>query len=402
MSKLLTPLDATVVRVGLGAVLTREWTRLRADFWDLGMLTWIPILLYLLTWWIFAGGVARDIAIAVIDEDQSAVSLQLIRSLDASPGVTVVAHPANGAEAMHLLRERSAYGFVVIPRGFETNLVGGRSTSVQWFYNGQFSAHVGGLSRDVRNVVSNMSARLEMNARTMRGNSIVQAAQQFEPIRIRLVTLFNENTSYESFLVMALIPSLLQIFVVVAVVTGIGRELRDATVPQWLESANGKWGVAVVGKLTFPMMAFFLQALLFLLFFSVLRDWAVAGSMAAIIVSLLLLVLSYLGVGLLLIGITLSLRNALSAAAFITAPAFAYAGQAFPLLSMPPLARAWAEALPLTHYLQLQSRHWLAGASWRYGVNEMLILLGFAIGCGIFGFFLLSRRANVPAAWGKT
>jgi ABC-2 type transport system permease protein len=390
------------VQPGVRSALGREWGRLRADFWDMGMLSWIPLVLYLVTWWIFAGGIARDIPIAVIDQDHSAVSRQLVRWLDAAPGVAVVGEAPTGAAAMPLLRERRAYGLVLIPRGFGTDLVGGRAASVQWFYNAQFSAHVGGLTRDVRALVSTLSAGVELGGRIRRGASGVQAAQQFEPIRMRLVTLFNESTSYESFLAMALIPSMLQIFVVVAVVTTIGRELRDGTVPQWLASANGSWAAAVAGKLAFPLAAFVLQALLFLLFFTVLRGWAIEGSVGAIVLSLLLLVLAYLGVGLLLISLTLSLRNSLSAAAFITAPAFAYAGQGFPLLAMPPLARAWAESLPLTHYLQLQSRHWLAGAPWRYGVGDMLALAGFALGCGALGLFVLSRRAASRAAWGKT
>ncbi|MEC5163200.1 MULTISPECIES: ABC transporter permease [unclassified Janthinobacterium] len=387
---------------GAGAVLARECLRVRADFWDLGMLSWIPLALYLLIWLIFSAGMARDVPVALVDEDHSAASRQLGRWLDASPGVAVVAQAADGAEAMALLRERRAYGFVLIPRGFEGQLLGGRAASVQWFYNGQFSSHAGGLTRDVRTVASTLSAGVELGARAKRGAGPVQAAQQFEPIRSRMVSLFNENTSYESFLVLALIPSMLQIFVVVAVVTSVGRELRDASVPQWLATAGGSWPRAVLGKLALPLLAFALQALLFLLFFAVLRGWAVAGSVAALVAGLLLLVLAYLGVGLLLIGVTLSLRNALSAAAFITAPAFAYAGQGFPLLAMPPLARAWAQALPLTHYLQLQSRHWLGGAPWRYGVVDMLTLAGFALGCGGLGLLLLSRRGNSAAAWGKT
>ncbi len=55
----------------------------------------------------------------------------------------------------------------------------------------------------------------------------------------------------------------------------------------------------------------------------------------------------------------------------------------------------------MTHYLQLQSRHWLGGAPWRYGVADMLTLAGFALGCGALGLLLLSRRGN-SAAWGKT
>lgn len=386
---------------GVRAVLAREWARLRADFWDCGMLSWIPLLLYLLTWAIFSGGIARDIPVALIDQDHSVASRQLARWLDASPGVAVVAYLDDTPAALRLLRERRAYGFLLIPRGMGTELQNARPASVEWFYNGQFSSHAGGLLRDVRTVVSTMSAGVELNARAKRGAAPPQAAQQFEPIRTRLASLYNENTSYESFLAMALIPSMLQIFVVVAVVTTIGRELRDASVPQWLAAANGSWTRALAGKLLIPLGAFALQALLFLLFFAVLRGWAVAGSLAALVCGLLLLVLAYLGVGVLLIGLTLSLRNALSAAAFITAPAFAYAGQGFPLLAMPPLARAWAEALPLTHYLQLQSRHWLGGAPWRYGEGDLLVLAGFALGCGALGLLLLAKRAGAPQAWGK-
>lgn len=389
-------------RPGFGAVVRREWTRLRADFWDLGMLTWIPLAACALTWWIFSAGTPRDIPIAVVDQDRSALSRSLSRMLDESPGITVAAQPAGSAHALALLRERRAYGIVIIPEGLQRDLLTGRAATVQWFYNGQFSAHAGSLSRDVRTVVSTLSAGVELTAREKRGASPVQAAQQFEPIRLRLVTLFNENASYESFLALALIPSMLQIFIALAAVTAIGRELKAGSVPQWLDAAGGHWPVAVLGKLAIAAACFALQAVLFVAFFARVRGWAIEGSAPAILIGLMLLVAAYLGVGTLMIAATLGLRQALSVAAFITAPAFAFSGQGFPLMAMPPAARAWAEALPLTHYLQLQSRHWLAGAPWPYGVGEQLDLVAFAVAGFGLGMWLLKRRALSPAAWGRT
>lgn len=384
------------------SALAREWRRLRGDFWDVGMLSWIPVVLCGMLWLVFSAGIARDLPIVVIDNDNSTLSRQLTRWLDASPGIAVAAKVASSDEALHRLRERTAFGYLVIPGDFEKQLLGGRQATVQWLYNAQFSSHAGALLRDVRTVSTTLSAGIEMTARVKKGMSGVQAAAQFEPIRTTLNSLYNENTSYEAFLTLALMPAMLQIFIVVAVVTSIGRELRDGTVPQWLASAHGSWLRAVGAKLLFPLVAYCALALLYLLFFSLARGWAVAGSLPALLLSMLLLVLAYCGLATLLIAATLSLRLALSGAAFITAPAFAFAGQAFPLMSMPAPARAWAEALPLTHYLQLQTTYWLAGAPWRYGVQEMLILAGFAIGCGAVGVFLLARRANVPAAWGRT
>ncbi|OEZ89536.1 inner membrane transport permease YbhR [Janthinobacterium sp. HH106] len=383
------------------SALAREWARLRGDFWDFGMLSWIPVVLCGMLWLVFSAGIARDLPIVVIDNDNSTLSRQLTRWLDASPGIAVAAKVASSDEALHRLRERTAFGYLLIPNDFEQKLLGGRQATVQWLYNAQFSSHAGALLRDVRTVSTTLSAGIEMTARAKKGMSGVQAAAQFEPIRTTLNSLYNENTSYEAFLTLALMPAMLQIFIVVAVVTSIGRELRDGTVPQWLASAHGSWLRAIGAKLLFPVIAYCALALLYLLFFSLARGWAVAGSLSALLLSMLLLVLAYCGMATLLIGATLSLRLALSGAAFITAPAFAFAGQAFPLMAMPAPARAWAEALPLTHYLQLQTKYWLAGAPWRYGVQEMLILAGFAIGCGAVGVFLLARRANMPAAWGR-
>ncbi|WP_058047908.1 ABC transporter permease [Janthinobacterium sp. Ant5-2-1] len=383
------------------SALAREWRRLRGDFWDFGMLSWIPVVLCGMLWLVFSAGIARDLPIVVIDNDNSTLSRQLTRWLDASPGIEVAAKVASSDEALHRLRERTAFGYLLIPNDFEQKLLGGRQATVQWLYNAQFSSHAGALLRDVRTVSTTLSAGIEMTARVKKGMPGVQAAAQFEPIRTTLNSLYNENTSYEAFLTLALMPAMLQIFIVVAVVTSIGRELRDGTVPQWLATAKGSWLRAIGAKLLFPLIAYCALALLYLLFFSLARGWAVAGSLPALLLSMLLLVLAYCGLATLLIGATLSLRLALSGAAFITAPAFAFAGQAFPLMAMPAPARAWAEALPLTHYLQLQTKYWLAGAPWRYGVQEMLILAGFAIGCGAVGVFLLARRANAPAAWGR-
>lgn len=386
---------------GWRAVLSREWQRLRGDFWDVGMLTWIPLILYGIIWLIFAGGIPRDIPLVVVDEDHSSLSRQLVRWLDASPGVAVAAEVTSGEEAMSLLRERRAYGLLLIPRGMSTDLKNGRNVTVQWFYNGQYVSHAGALTKDVRTVVGTLSAGVKLTAMTKKGTSTVQAEQQFEPIRTMLTSLFNENTSYESFLAMVLIPSMLQIFVVIAVVTTIGRELRDATVPAWLDAAGGSWVAALAGKLLVPFLAFVLHAVLFVIFFAVIRGWAIEGSVLAVFVSLFLFIVAYVGMGIMLIGATLSLRLALSSAAFITAPAFAYAGQGFPLLSMPFLAKIWAHLLPLTYYLPLQTRHWLGGAPFQYGITHMLILCAFTFVCGGIGFMVLKKRGAAPESWGK-
>ena len=116
----------------IASSLRREWARLRADPWDIAMLGAIPLALYLLTWWIFSAGLARDLPLVVHDRDHTAVSRNLIRMLDASPGLNVVLVADNEAEALRLIRAREAFGLVSIPADLQESVLAGRGAKVQW------------------------------------------------------------------------------------------------------------------------------------------------------------------------------------------------------------------------------------------------------------------------------
>lgn len=366
------------------------------------MLTSIPLALYLLTWWILSAGVARDLPLVVYDLDNSVMSRSLVRMLDQSPGLKVVLAASREGEAMQMIRERGAYGVVSIPADLQRDVSLGRGVKVQWAYNAQFPSYTGTMTRDVRTVVSTLSAGIELQGRAKRGMAGLQAKAQFEPIRTRTATLFNESGSYEPSLALPVVFSLLHIFVTLGAVTAIGRELRAASVPEWLAAAGGKLAPAILGKLAIPFASFVLQAMLVAVLFGAVRGWPVAGSGIAIVAGTLLLITAYLAMGLLLAALAPSLRTALSVCAFVTAPAFAFTGQGFPTMAMPIAARVWAESLPLTHFIPLLNNTWLAGAPLRYSLGQLGVLLLFTLGFGLLGYLRLARRVQQPESWGQT
>lgn len=381
--------------------LAREWARLRADRWDLAMLGWIPLALYLLTWWIFSSAIARDLPLAVRDLDQSSLSRKLVRMLDQSPGLMQVA-VASDAEALAALRAGRVFGILSIPARMQARLSGGEQVVLGWTYNAQYPSHSGAMTRDVRAVVATLSAGAELQGRVKRGSASVQAAQQFEPVATRTAALFNEHGSIIPSLALPAVWSLLHIFVTLAALTALGRELRNASVPDWLEAAGGRLGVAVLAKLAIPLAVFLLHAALLVLAFGALLGWPILGSAPAMLLGCLLLVTAYLALGACLAAWGGSLRSALSACAFITAPAFAFSGQGFPLLAMPAAARVWAEALPLTHFLGLVNNTWLGGAPLRVGLGALVALALFTAGFGIAGYLRLAARVRRPDSWGGT
>jgi ABC-2 type transport system permease protein len=374
------------------ASLRREWRLLRARPWDWAMVSWVPLLAMALLCWIFAAGQPYRLPIAVWNEDPSALSRQLVRMLQATPGLEVRQHVLNRLEATDALQRMDVYGVVHIPPHLERDVKRGAGGAVTLLHNAQLATHSSLLQRDVRQVVGTLSAGIEMQARARRGEPAQALRTRIEPVRTQLVALFNVSTNYEQFLAAALVPALVHILAMTAGAWSVGRELRDRTLGDWLGTQ---------ARLPQVLAALLASALACLLYLSQLRGWAVAGSMGWIAVGLAALVVVSLAAGAALAGITLSLRTALSGAGLLSAPAFAFSGVGFPLLAMSGGARAWALSMPYTHYARLQIEQWQMGAPVAQSLPVVCGLLLAALVLLALAAAGLSRGLRRPEAWGS-
>jgi ABC-2 type transport system permease protein len=379
----------------------REACRLWHSPWDLAMVTWVPLLAVALMWWIFSAGLPQRLPIGVVDDDHSSLSRQLVRMLDAAPGMQVAQRYDNAAEAAAGLRSLQVYAVVTIPRDLARTVKEGRAAQVTLLHNAQLGTHSGLLQRDVRTVVATLSAGIEIAARNKRGESPQAIKVSMEPIRAQMVTLFNVATNYEQFLGAALLPALLHVLAMTAGAWAVGRELRDRTLGQWL-GAGGllRTSGALLGKLALPWLSLTLVGLLALVGVTWGRGWHPPGNLAWVAAGLAWLMALSLMAGAALAGVTLSLRTALSGAGFFAAPAFAFSGVGFPLSGMPPSARAWAEAMPYTHYIRLQIEQLQMGAPLRTSVLTLVALLLATLVLWLISSLGLQRALHRPERWG--
>ena len=379
----------------------REASRLRACPWDLAMVSWVPLLACAFMGWIFSAGLPQQLPIGLMDQDHSALSRQLGRFLSATPGLKLVASYDDTAQATQALRRTEVYAVVSIPADFSRQVKLGQAAQVTLLHNAQLGTHSGVLQRDVRAVVGTLSAGIEMAARNKRGESAQAVHVSMEPIHTQMVALFNVSSNYEQFLGAALIPALLHILAMTAGAWAVGRELRDRTVGEWL-GAGGLLNIAgaLLGKLALPWVSLTLVGLLALVGITWGRGWHPPGNLWWVAAALALLMAVSLMAGAALAGLTRSLRTALSGTGFFAAPAFAFSGVAFPLAGMPGSARAWAEAMPYTHYIRLQIEQLQMGAPLVTSVSTMVALI---IGTAVL--WLLSATALTlahrrPETWG--
>ena len=382
-----------------GSAWRREVRFLATHFWDLALVTWVPLLLMAVVAIQLSAGVMRGLPIAVVDEDGTAVSRELTRRLDAAPGLRVAARPADMRAAEALVRSNRAYAVVLIPADTGRAVLRGSTGSITTFYNASYSTPSGAALREVGAVVQGYAATLAAGqTAAVAGPAKVRRP----PVAAQSTILFNPQGSYELQLVALLHPALLHLIFMVAVVSALGRELRDGTIGAWIGTdLPAQVAAAVAGKLA-PYLAIFMAwSVLAIGYVAGVRGWPVAGSVAMLIAGYAAMYLAYAGVSLLVVGLSLSMGKALSAAGLYAGASFAFAGAIFPVESASAFARLWSTLLPYSAFARLLAEQWIMGTPAGLSLTQVLAMLAFLLvgaGVGLPRYIAAARR---PETWGR-
>jgi ABC-2 type transport system permease protein len=383
------------------AVLRRELRRIASRPLEPLLLVVLPAVALAFTWAIFSAGLPRDLPVAVVDQDHSRLSRQLVRMIDATPSVRVAERPADAKAAEDLVLSGRVYGYVLLPGGLERDVKRGQSQPVVAYTNAQLLVPASLVKRDLLAATSTLSAGLKLRRLRAGGETEASALVRAEPVRADLHALFNPQLNYVSYLFVALFPTLLHIFVLLAAVNSVGSELREGTPSEWLAAAGGSTVRALAGKLMPSTLSFLALASVAMALLFGLAGVPLRGSFALLLLGTFLFVLAYQALGILLVALFANLRFATSAAAFLASPAFAYAGITFPTMGMPPFARLWSALLPLSHYLKLLVDQAMKGAPPSVSAPSLLALLAFAVLSPLVAWPRLLRVLREPRYWGR-
>ena len=385
---------------GLRAVMARELRYLGREPWDLSLLLWFPAATLALLLWLFSTGIPSGLPIAVVDEDHSAASRELVRRVAAMRGVAVSAHAPSLAVAEPLVRSGAVYGIVHIPANWERERLRNTPQPVVLYDNAQFSLAAGVIGGDVRAATSSMAVERAVAGEARFGGGLAQAAGRLNGVQADLRTLFNPSMSYEAYFAGMLMPVALHLFCVIAAVSSLGREFRNRSAGDWLASAGDSLARALLGKLAPLALVYLLLALAVVATFAGWRGWPAAGSLLLWMVAIAVLMMVSLAIAVMLVGLTVNLRVALSATGFYVATGLAFSGFSYPRAAMGETAQWWGGLLPYTHYLPVQQGQWLGGASasaWAEGMGPLLLFVVLPL---LIGLPLLARAMRQPARWG--
>lgn len=356
--------------------LRREWGLLVTDPWLRAFVSWVPLLLFFILWWIFSAGIPRDLPIGVVDLDHSDLSRNLVRHYDSNPVLSVISQYASVQQGSLDLRSGKINALVVIPSDLKRAVITGHLPQVTAFYNTQFILTGKLISSGLQVAQATFSAEIDVVKAMIHGDVISQAVAAAVPVSTQITPLFNANNDYAQFLVSALIPAIWQVLIVLITILALSRELRLQGLAIWLVNNPFK---SIVGKLLPYTLILWLHGAVFLFFMYKVLNWPMNGLWGILLFSQLLMILASQAVALMVFVVVQNADFALSFAAAYTAPSFAFMGITFPATDMNNLALIWRDLIPASHYMQIQLYQANHGASIQTALPQMGALMLFFI-----------------------
>lgn len=371
--------------------LKAEWRVICQDVWLKALLFWLPLILSGIIWAIFSSPIARNLPIGYVDNDNSAMSRGLIRYYNASPTLHISERFSSSKQASLALKEGSIYAYIIIPNHLEKNTVLGKSPQVSTFYNSQFILIGKLISSAIISAHTTYTTQLEVYSHLLTDGGVTQSAiSEALPITTQITPLFNTNSHYGQFLVIALIPALWQILIIATIVLSFASATRKKGLSQWLK---GITFTEVLIKLLPYISIFCIQGLLFLYTFYGLLHWPMHGSWLLLLLAQFLLILACVSLATLFFFSTMDATRTMSIVAGFSAPAFAFLGVTFPTSDMPALAQMWRALLPVSHYVKIQIQQVNYGLSWHQSSYEFIYLLLFTTSLFLANLMLKKHKS---------
>ena len=361
-------------------VVRRELRRIvrQPMYWVLMVV--LPVVSFAFFAVIFERGVARNIPIAVLDEDHTTLSRKVTQMIDDTPTAMVSYEVQSMEEAQRLMREGRISAIVHIPAFFEKNILSNSQTHIECSVSGTNITVNGLLSKDLQTAVTTFQAGVQLQLLMKQGLTEKQAMAQIMPVRFVKHVLFNPYINYSYYLAELHAHD----------ADDLRHARHDLRHRHRTQSGHGARVARHGGRVGIPCAR---------------RKDAAArshdaahdaddvpgscskivgvplnGSLTALLFGCMLFVLAYMAIGVLIVTLLSNLRLSLSIGGGYSVLAFTFSGLTFPMMAMYPWVQAFSKIFPFTFYTDIFIDQALRGAPvvdslWDMGYIALFIVL---------------------------
>ena len=339
----------------------------------------LPIGVSLFTIGMFSSQIVQHVPIGIVKQDDSQLADKLEMKLRSSPVLDIKMICTDMGECEHAVVRGDLQGFLVFPNDLERRALRLEAPVIPIYSSGQ-------------NYLTNMFATKEIRSVLASAGSELFTAQMEDPVKVQIHSVGNLKSNYQGFLVFGLVTAIFHLAAMIVGVYVTSFPLRDHRVTEMIRYAGGSRLTLWVASVLPMNIVLWLETVGCYAYCHRLLAPLTFDEFVMSAAAQLFMIFACSGAGIVFVGVFGIMRMATGAAGIIGSPAFAFAGQTFPVMAMPFAVRCFAFILPLTHVLMIQSTMLLGDVDMTPAWDSMKILIGMAVFWNVLGALLMSMR----------
>ncbi len=330
----------------LGIIIRKEFIQIFRNKAILPLMTIAPIMqLIILSF--AATNEVKDVRIAFVDHDRSAMSRSLISKIETSDRFITVDRAPGVQTAQELMHRGECDIIIVVPANFESDIRRNTHSSVQLLVNainGQ-QATVG--ASYLSTIISSFSQQVTVDRIPSGINAPVGKGASNE-----YMYWYNESLDYKYFMVPGIMGELVTILVMLLTAMNIVREREIGTIEQINVTPIRKWEF-ILGKMI-PFLIIGLGLLIIgLTVGKLLFDVPMRGNLGIVFAYCIVNLMAVLGLGLFISNISNTQQQAMFTTFFFVIIFILMSGLFTPIESMPKWAQHLTLPNPIAHFVSV-------------------------------------------------
>ena len=195
---------------GIAAAMFSEFRRVLSDPSTFGLIVMAPIVYGLLYPQPYLAQVLRGIPIAVVDQDRTELSRNLIQTLNADEAIKVAFRADTLAAAHAALARRQVFGILGIPEGTEREVLKGNKARLAAYVDSAYFLLFNRTLQGISEAASAVTQEIAAHGARLDGSLAHAALVNSTPVELLTEPLFNPTGGYASYTVPAAFILILQ------------------------------------------------------------------------------------------------------------------------------------------------------------------------------------------------
>jgi ABC-2 type transport system permease protein len=364
----------------------KEFTQIRRDKSMLPILLIMPVIQLILFGYV-VGSDVRNLNLAVLDQDNSIQSHQIVDAFTSSGYFTVTARPNTDAQLKDVMDGGGAVVAVTIPQGLSDSIAQKRAAQLGIIVDGSDSRTSQVAAGYAAGIISNLSADFYPIPGAQPGASLSAG------VNTQVRVLYNPTLRAVNTMVPALLAFIIMMSTQNLMSQAIVKERERGTLEQLFVTPISKADYLLGKVLPYAAIGAFQVALTFVvgvLWFQVPFN----GSLLVIGTGLMLFMLSALGLGMIISLMSRTRQQAQQTSMFLQMPSMMLSGFMFPIDAFPRWLYLLTFLIPLRYILVIVRSNFLKGSSFLSLWPQFLAMAVFSIGIFLFGLSRFSKRLN--------